>query len=292
MNEKNKAKKQRLKLKISPLFLLLAVFFIFSEKWLYFLLYLLSTLAHECAHTLVAGTLGYRLNSIKLMPYGVALEGEFEVVRSRDEILIALAGPTLNIIVALVCPTVWWLFPPLNSLAKTVGEINLTLFVINLIPAYPLDGGRVLLAVLSRKSSRATAYKKARVVCLVMGIVAVALAVLSLPMLKNPTAIGFCAFIILSALLPDGSYYESVYLPTSRLSRVKNGLTVREILVDENTTVKAMRKHLTVNFYTQFSVVDNELKIRYKISETMLDRASGMDFTLSAKDFYRKNKQT
>ena len=292
MSAKTKHKYGRIKLKISPLFLLLAVFFLLSEKWLYFTLYLISTLAHECAHAIVAKGLGYRLNSIKLMPYGVALEGEFQALRTTDEILIALAGPILNLVLALICPTIWWLFPALNSTAKTLGSVNLTLLLINLIPAYPLDGGRVFLALISCKSSRATAYKKARVISLVIGIIATALALLSLPLRKNPTVVVFCSFIILSALLPDGSYYESVFRQSSRFERIKQGLPIREILVDKSVTVKAMRKHLTVNFYTQFIVVDDELKPRLRISETMLDGASGIDFTLSAEEFYRKIKQS
>jgi Zn-dependent protease len=111
-------------------------------------------LLHELGHSLVAQRLGVNIRSITLMPLGGIALMDALPRRPRDEMLIALAGPAVNL--ALAAPVLLAfalaagpLDPDLllgDSLPARFLHANLALALFNLVPAFPLDGGRVLRA--------------------------------------------------------------------------------------------------------------------------------------------------
>jgi Zn-dependent protease len=117
-----------------------------------------SILFHELSHALMARRRGVRMNGITLFIFGGVAEMESEPEDARTELLTALAGPAATIALLLV---LWPLailsriyeWPLLiQATVSYLAIINLVLLVFNAIPAFPLDGGRVLRAVLwSRK---------------------------------------------------------------------------------------------------------------------------------------------
>ncbi|MBN1336680.1 MAG: site-2 protease family protein [Deltaproteobacteria bacterium] len=159
-------------------------------------LFFLSIILHEFGHSLTAIRLGVPVRSITLFIFGgvAALGGE--PARPRDEFLIALAGPA----VSLALGVIFWLVglglgqdTLLGETAHWLGVINLTLFAFNLIPGFPLDGGRVLRAALwAKKKSLARA-------------TTVAASIGSL------VAYGFMAFGVLTALF-GGNLFGGLWL--------------------------------------------------------------------------------
>ncbi len=105
-----------------------------------------SLIAHELGHALVARRLGLRVLDITIWPLGgmARMEGVFD--RPQAEAPVALAGPLVNLAIAGLCA----LLP--GPIAYAATGINLVLGLGNLVPAFPLDGGRVLRAWLARRS--------------------------------------------------------------------------------------------------------------------------------------------
>tara|TARA_R110002074_G_scaffold3963_8_gene20184 strand:- start:2088 stop:3224 length:1137 start_codon:yes stop_codon:yes gene_type:complete len=113
-----------------------------------------SIIAHELSHTFVGRALGMPINRVTLFMFGGAAELEEEPKSPMVELVMALAGPLMSLFLALVFSRLAMLDPaggpqaPLAMVLAYLGLINLLLGLFNMLPAFPLDGGRVLRAVI------------------------------------------------------------------------------------------------------------------------------------------------
>jgi len=112
-------------------------------------------LAHELGHSLVAMRHGVQMFDITLFVFGGMARLRGEPRTAGDELKIALAGPAVTVVLACVFWGAWaWLHGMLNVAVaeglRYLAVINTALLVFNLIPGFPLDGGRVLRAMLWR----------------------------------------------------------------------------------------------------------------------------------------------
>lgn len=110
-----------------------------------------SVLVHELAHSLVARARGIEVSGITLFLFGGATESRVESKGARDELLIAIVGPLTSLGIAVVLGAVALLAGPTDEpIAGTIGYLawlNLALAIFNILPGFPLDGGRVLRAI-------------------------------------------------------------------------------------------------------------------------------------------------
>jgi len=116
------------------------------------LLSIVSLYAHELAHALVARHFGIPVRTISLFLLGGMAHITRESPSPRAEFLIAVAGPSVSLLIGVVAAVVGWALrdvaPPVAAMGLWLATMNIPLAVFNLVPAYPLDGGRVLRAVL------------------------------------------------------------------------------------------------------------------------------------------------
>lgn len=125
---------------------------------------------HEFGHALTALRFGIRTRSITLLPIGGVAQLERMPEKPAQEFWVAVAGPAVNVaILVLIGVPMWLLGEPLfigdpaagdlapASFAATVVVGNLGLVIFNLIPAFPMDGGRVLRALLAFRLGRVRA---------------------------------------------------------------------------------------------------------------------------------------
>ena len=116
------------------------------------ILFFTSVLAHELSHSLVAIHQGEKVRNITLFIFGgVAQIGE-EPDKPLKEFLIASVGPLTSIAIGIISGIVWWLIHeislPFASIFRYLAIINIALALFNLIPGFPLDGGRILRAII------------------------------------------------------------------------------------------------------------------------------------------------
>lgn len=120
-----------------------------------------SIVLHELGHSIVAIKKGCKVRSINLLFIGGAAQMEDIPVRPMDEFLMAIAGPAVSVILGLLLIFFGGYAPLPNVHASLglnplefLGAVNIGLAVFNLIPSFPMDGGRVLRALLARRVGR------------------------------------------------------------------------------------------------------------------------------------------
>ena len=131
-------------------------------------LFFVALLLHELAHSLLAKARGLRVRAITLFALGGVSQIESEASDAKSEFWIAIVGPLTSLAIGLVC--LWiarltgWLpgtepSVPAIAVLLWLGYINMMLAAFNMIPGYPLDGGRVLRALIwwiTRNADRST----------------------------------------------------------------------------------------------------------------------------------------
>ena len=130
------------------------------------LLLFVCVVLHELGHSLVAMHFGGRVKDITLLPIGGVAQMRRMPGKPGQELLIALAGPAVNVAIALVLGAIFWMSrdgnlpviwrivrmamrPGLNGLLVYLLLANAGMALFNLLPAFPMDGGRVLRALLT-----------------------------------------------------------------------------------------------------------------------------------------------
>ena len=116
------------------------------------ILFFASVLAHELSHSIVAIQQGEKVRNITLFIFGGVAQIAEEPDKPLKEFLIAFAGPLASIAIGIISGIAWWFIHeislPLASIFRYLGIINIALAVFNLIPGFPLDGGRILRATI------------------------------------------------------------------------------------------------------------------------------------------------
>lgn len=160
---------------------------------------------HEFGHALMGRRFGFKTKDIILLPIGGVARFEKLPEKPQQEFLVAIAGPMVNFAIALILyATTSSGLPDImnqelvsvnaDSFLTLLWMVNLTLGVFNLIPAFPMDGGRIFRAFLSIFQPR----EKATKIAAAVGFL-VALAFIFLGLFYNPFLIIMGAFIILAA---------------------------------------------------------------------------------------------
>ena len=117
----------------------------------------LSILAHELAHGYVAHKLGYYVHNIYVDLFNGAAEMDISQIHEKDSIKIVAAGPLINLFLGLVSLFTYSVIP--DKFIFDFLIVNSLLFIFNILPIYPMDGGRLLrdglyLLNRNRKTSR------------------------------------------------------------------------------------------------------------------------------------------
>ena len=133
------------------------------DSLVFIILLFVCVVLHEFGHILVARRYGIQAPEVTLLPIGGVASLQSMPEKPSQEFAIAIAGPAVNFVIAIVLLLLVGSFnsadlarldDPRVSLVARLADANLFLAVFNLIPAFPMDGGRVLRALLAMKLDR------------------------------------------------------------------------------------------------------------------------------------------
>ena len=254
-------------LRVHPLFWLMGVWYAFTGELFLFLLSALVAIQHECAHAFAAAKLGYKLNTIVLMPFGAVIDGDLQGITFKDEIFVAVCGPLCNLLTAAFFVALWWLAPTMYAFTDTACYSSLSIALINLLPAYPLDGGRVLQCALARAFfskhlNERKAQRQAERLCrgITFGFALLFLALFTAVCINgdlNFTLLAFGVFLAVGAL---GNKEKAVYakMDISYTDALKRGAEIRRVAVLHTCTVKQALRFIAKGSYLVLEVYDEK----------------------------------
>lgn len=250
--------------RIHPLFLLVGVWYAFTGKLFLFFISALVALQHELAHAFAAAKLGYRLNAVVLMPFGAIIDGDLDELRLKDEISVAVWGPLCNLITAAFFVAIWWLAPTMYAFTDTIVQASLSVALVNFLPAYPLDGGRILKCALNRAYAKSNpdtraAGRKSIAVCRAVSILCAALAlggfvVTCILGKTNLSLLTFGVFLLVGAFGNKDKAAVYARLDFSVADVLKKGAEIRRVAVPCSLPVKDVLNFLSKDYYLVLEV--------------------------------------
>lgn len=217
---------------------------------------------HELGHALMARRFGIRTRDITLYPIGGIASLERIPSEPKAELLIALAGPAVNLVLAGGLALLGAAVPGLMGLGHVRGVeqslltsllgANLFLAVFNLVPAFPMDGGRVLRALLAGSLERARA---TRIAALIGQALAVSVMV-GVLVLGWPVTLLFIGVIV---LLGAGQEVRMVEREVALVGvTVAGAMETRLDVLSPLATLRDAERLLLASAQSDFAVVDRE----------------------------------
>ena len=272
------------RLRIHPLFLLLGLWNTLVGNLGVFFCSVVCAVLHELAHAAQAAKLGYTAKQLLLMPYGAAIRMEIEDASAKDELSIALAGPLCNLCTAALFLSLWWCFPSAYPYTETAFYTSLSLGLCNLIPAPPLDGGRVLYCALYSLFVKylppAKAKKRTKIACKISTAIfcatGITLSVFSAVHGSfNLSLAVFTVFLLLSLFEREEPQYVKLDFADRRA--FERGTPILHVAVSPSCTIKKALTFLCVDNYLILDVYDEQERFLGSLTQTQLS------------DFFQKN---
>ena len=264
--------------------------------WTFILLIfiLLSIFAHEAGHALMAYYFGIRATGVILLPVGGVASIPSLPKKPVQEILITLAGPAVNLLIGAL---LLLFIRPFNAYwidSENIGVvnagnfifqlliINLSLGLFNLVPAFPLDGGRILRIILAFNMNIVKATRVASIISLIIGALLIVLGFVIVHVL--PILIGL--FILFA------SRAEEYYL---QLKTIAHGVRFKDVLmhgydsVDANSNVMDVSGKLNNNHSKFFIVMENGTAVGTIHRMQIIESIAEMKYEVKIKEIMKRN---
>lgn len=193
-----------------------------------------SVLLHELSHAFVAQHYQMKVPSITLFVLGGVSNIEGEMRTAGQEFRIAIAGPLMSVVLGLLMGVLWWVLPAdgpssavtfISGTMMYLGGTNIMLGIFNLIPGYPLDGGRVLRAIFWASSGDLT--KSTRIATRSGAVLAWGMIGIGIALSLTTRSLSGVWFVLIGLFLKTAA--ESAY-GQMILERALDGVSVRDVM--------------------------------------------------------------
>jgi Zn-dependent protease/CBS domain-containing protein len=242
---------------------------------IFVVLIFLCVLLHELGHVFAARRYGVKTRDVTLWPFGGIASMEQMPEKPAEELVVALAGPAVNVVIAAVL--LLWLGSRLDpenltkiddpavSMAAKVAGANIILVLFNMIPAFPMDGGRVLRALLAIWMGNARATEVAAAIgqgfAVVFGIVGI---------FYNPMLLIIAVFIFLAA---SGEAAQAQLRAVAQGALVSDAMITKFESLGTSATVGDAVDALIRTTQTEFPIVDGSGHLRGVLTRDAMIKA-------------------
>ena len=275
----------RLSLGVIPLF---AVLIVLGEGRT-LALSALSLALHELSHIIAARNLGYSLRRFSVYPFGAVMELNPLGAKPGGEWIAALSGPLGSFVIASAARLLGCTAPRISQALDPFVHTNAAIAMLNLLPAYPLDGGRIAKTLLTRALSERAAR---RVALLFTAVCAAALAVLGVFLIGKAvpawTLLLVAPYLIVSALIEwKQADVSAVSRVLERRAARKTGAPMRAqiVLIGSEATVGEALQALSRRCFTILRIRTERGTVETD-EDQLLDAASEFGYQTALKDIF------
>lgn len=244
-------------------------------------MYIITVLVHEYAHFLEAQRVGLKLKSTYLTPFGARIEGEIYSLPPKDELKVIFVGPLVNLAIATIITAIWWLYPSSYPYTEILRHANLSIAIINLIPAYPLDGGRISYILLRYKFTKKFTEK----IMFVLGILStICFLIIFVFLLPNVNI----TLLLMAIFIFDGTVrfrkFEKIKIKSLSMIENENNreMEIKKIKMKCGAKLLDMAKKLDGKYFYEFELTDQKNR-KIIVNQTKLKKQLlKKDITLEA----------
>ena len=191
-----------MKFKIDLKIFLIAILFFMTSQIKVYAIMMICAIIHELGHLLLGILLGMKPEKLEIIPVGIRVTFKINIkdINSKikqtnkleiKKIFVAIAGPVVNLILIYIAA-----ISKTNIISKiNFIYANLLLVIINLVPIYPLDGGRILKGIISIFKGKKKAEQTINKISIIIGIIISALGIWTLINNKNIAILFFLLYI-------------------------------------------------------------------------------------------------
>ena len=259
-----------------------------------FILAFVSIIIHEAAHIIIAKLNGCEMSRFKVNFFGVnAVLADIDEITPEEKIEIYLAGPIINIVIVIMCLSLQRNYN--SEIIHTLLNINLGLAIFNLMPAYPLDGARVLEVILSKK----ILYTKAHyIVCITSYCVAMIFIVVNtitqIEFRNNNITLLIGALVIIYYTREERK--ASTYIAMGNIFKKRNSLRRNKYIENKSISIYYklemvnLMKVLDKNKFNYFFILDDNFKVIFTMGEDELIEALKLYGNITLEEYYKVRK--
>ena len=200
--------------------IILLIFLVTKQADLY-LVFMLFAILHELGHLITGLILGFRPKSFSLMPMGLSI---WFKVKNQDynkkiknakyitlkKLLISFAGPLTNFTIAFLIAILSFEF--LNVVKETIIYANILIGLFNLIPIYPLDGGRIVKYIIHMQKNLRKSYKYTNLISNITLIIITAVSSIAILYLKNIAIVLIVMYLWILVIKENNIYNKKMHL--------------------------------------------------------------------------------
>ena len=225
--------------------------------------FFLSVLIHEISHSVVAIRKGTPVERITLFLFGGMAQIEKEPETPYSEFIMAIAGPAASFVLAGIFGAIWFFtrnIDPIGVPVRYLSIINIILGVFNLLPGYPLDGGRVLRSIVWKATGnlkRATFIASTAGRVLGFMIIAVGIYFIFTGNFLNGIWLSFIGWFLQSSA--QMGYRQVIFETSIRGIKVGNVMNENIVYVVEDITIQDLVDDYFMRYrFGRFPVIENE----------------------------------
>lgn len=249
---------------------------------------------HEISHIAIACYYGYKPSYLKLTPVGFSVAINDRGCSRAVSIIIYSAGPAVNLLIFGLVNVAALVFPAFEGLWKLVSSTNIFLALFNLIPAFPLDGGRILLEILAGSIGMLAAGRMLRKMALLLSGVILLLGAYQLYISVfnfSLIIIGLYIIVLLKTGRMESALMNIRQIVYRRSRLLKKGIyPARDLVAVKSTLLSEALKNMDFDRFHLVYVLDDNLRLlqvftENEIMDAMIRGGENLTFEILMESF-------